>query len=78
MVTRKPVRNGKERPSRGIGVGSRVVYHMPWGTMDAVVVEDRGNLGWKGARLMAIRPLLLGIDDADPFEVPLGDLTLAE
>jgi hypothetical protein len=46
--------------------------------MDAVVVEDRGNLGWKGARLMSIRPLLMGIDDADPFEVPLKDLTLAE
>ena len=66
------------RAKNGIKVGSRVVYHMPWGTMDAVVVEDRGNLGWKGARLMSIRPLLMGIDDADPFEVPLKDLTLAE
>lgn len=66
------------RTKNGIKVGSRVVYNMPWGTMDAVVVEDRGNLGWKGARLMSIRPLLMGIDDADPFEVPLKDLTLAE
>ena len=64
--------------TNGIKVGSRVVYQMPWGTMEAVVVEDRGNMGWRGARLMSIRPLLLGIDDADPIEVPLDDLTLAE
>ena len=68
----------KHSVRNGIRVGSRVVYRMPWGTMEAVVVEDRGNMGWKGARLMSIRPLLLGIDDADPIEVPLDDLTLAE
>jgi hypothetical protein len=78
VVNRKPMKKVTERASRGIQVGSRVVYHMPWGTMTAVVVEDRGNNGWKGARIVAIRPLLLGIDDADPFEVPLDELTLAE
>lgn len=62
----------------GIRIGSRVVYQMPWGRMNAVVVEDRGNQGWKGARLMSIRPLLVGVDDADPIEVPLDDLTLAD
>ena len=61
-----------------IGVGSHVLYHLPWGTMKAEVIEDRGNLGWKGRRIMRIRPFLDGIDDADPFEVALADLTLAE
>jgi hypothetical protein len=46
--------------------------------MQAEVVEDRGNLGWKGRRIMRIRPFFEGIDDADPFEVALADLTLAE
>jgi hypothetical protein len=51
---------------------------MPWGTLNAEVVEDRGNIGWKGRRLMRIRPFLLFVDDPEPFEVPLTDLTLAE
>ncbi|MBV9108891.1 MAG: hypothetical protein JO306_05765 [Gemmatimonadetes bacterium] len=71
-----PKTNG--RAHGGIGVGSRVVYHMPWGTMNAVVVEDRGKNGYKGRRLMSIRPLLEAVDDAEPFEVPLERLTLAE
>jgi len=72
------------RPKRsapgGIGVGSRVLYHLPWGTMKAQVIEDRGNVGWRGRRIMRIRPFLEGVDveNTDPFEVPLADLTLAE
>jgi hypothetical protein len=61
-----------------IGVGSYVLYRLPWGTMKAEVIEDRGNLGWKGRRIMRIRPFLEGVEDADPFEVALADLTLAE
>jgi len=61
-----------------IGVGSRVFYHLPWGTMKAEVIEDRGNIGWKGRRIMRILPFLEGVDDPDAFEVPLEKLTLAE
>jgi hypothetical protein len=61
-----------------IAVGSRVLYHLPWGTMRAVVIEDRGNVGWKGRRLMRILPIFEGIDALDTFEVPLEKLTLAE
>ena len=61
-----------------IEVGSRVVYHMPWGTLTAEVIEDRGPIGWQGRRLMRIRPFLMACDDPEPFEVPLKDLTLAE
>ena len=72
------MRQPRRSATNGIGVGSRVLYHLPWGTMKAEVIEDRGNLGWKGRRIMRIRPFLEGIDDADPFEVALADLTLAE
>ncbi|MEA2464130.1 MAG: hypothetical protein QOJ98_1877 [Acidobacteriota bacterium] len=61
-----------------IGVGSRVLYHLPWGTMEAEVVEDRGNIGWKGRRILLIRPFLEAVDDPDNFEVALDDVTLAE
>ena len=59
-------------------VSSRVVYHMPWGTLDAVVVEDRGNVGWRGRRIMRIRPITEYDYDSDPFDVPAADLTLAD
>jgi hypothetical protein len=72
------MRQTKRSAIGGIGVGSRVVYHMPWGTLNAEVVEDRGNIGWKGRRIMRIRPFLMAVDDPEPFEVPLKDLTLAE
>jgi hypothetical protein len=68
-------RNGARK---GIRVGSRVVYQMPWGPMNAIVVEDRGNLGWQGRHLMSIRPLFDGVDNADPWEVPLDELRLAD
>jgi hypothetical protein len=46
--------------------------------MPAEVIEDRGNIGYKGRRLMRIRPVLTAVDDPDPIEVPLSELTLAE
>ncbi|MFL5542461.1 MAG: hypothetical protein ACJ8J0_25970 [Longimicrobiaceae bacterium] len=46
--------------------------------MEAEVIEDRGNIGWKGRRLMRILPCFEGDDRPDAFEVPLEKLTLAE
>lgn len=68
----------KRVASHGIRVGSQVLYHLPWGTMRAEVIEDRGNIGWKGRRIVRIRPFLEAVDDPDAFEVSLKDLTLAE
>jgi len=59
-----------------IGVGSRVLYHLPWGTMKAEVIEDRGK--FRGRRIMRILPFFEGDDGPDAFEVPLETLTLAE
>ena len=61
-----------------IGVGSRVLYHLPWGTIRAEVIEDRGNIGWKGRRIMRILPCFEGDDRPDAFAVPLQDLSLDE
>jgi len=70
-------RNGAPRRDGEIVVGSRVVYHMPWGTLDAEVIEDRGNIGVNGRRIVRIRTF----DDYDEarldFEVPVKDLTVA-
>jgi hypothetical protein len=71
-------RQSKRSATNGIGVGSRVLYHLPWGTMEAEVVEDRGNIGWKGRRILLIRPFMEAVDDPDNFEVALDDVTLAE
>jgi hypothetical protein len=61
-----------------IGVGSRVLYHLPWGAMKAEVIEDLGK--FRGRRIMRILPFFEGVDglDTDTFEVPEEDLTLAE
>lgn len=68
----------KASMSGTIRVGSRVLYHLPWGTMQAEVIEDRGNLGYRDRRIMRIKPVLTAVDDPEPFEVALADLTLAE
>ena len=72
------MRQPRRSATNGIGVGSRVLYHLPWGAMEAEVVEDRGNVGWKGRRIMRIRPFLTAVEDPDPIAVPLTDLTLVE
>ncbi|MFL5386854.1 MAG: hypothetical protein ACJ8GN_30545 [Longimicrobiaceae bacterium] len=75
---KRRVTRPKRSATGGIGVGSRVLYQVPWGTMRAEVVEDRGNVGWKGRRIMRILPVFEGEDGPDAFEVPLQDLTLDE
>ena len=72
------MRNGKKSRSGEIRVGSRVTFQMASGPMRAVVVEDRGNIGWNGRRLMSVRPLFEGVEDMDTWELPLEELTLAE
>jgi hypothetical protein len=52
MAKRKQLRRGDE-----LRIGSRVRYRMPGGLFDAVVIEDRGDIGVNGRRLLSIRPL---------------------
>ena len=61
-----------------IGVGSRVTFPTPSGTMRAVVIEDRGRIGWKGRRMMRIRPIYFENEQGEAYEMPLDLLTLSE
>lgn len=67
MAGRKRVRPGDE-----FRVGSRVRYRMPGGLFEAEVVEDRGDIGVNGRRLLSIRPLVEFIDG--PITWPAEEL----
>lgn len=73
MATRK-----NSRAANGLRVGSRVVYQTPYARYEAEVIEDRGNIGVNGRRLMRI----LTFDDYPEarldLEVPAQDLLMAE
>jgi hypothetical protein len=71
MVTRRKLRPGDE-----LRIGSRVRYRMPGGLFDAEVVEDRGNLGVNGRRLLRILPLSEFNDG--PLTWPAEELLPAE
>jgi len=73
--TEKPDR--KHKPKGGVpAVGSRV--KLLWGEhpVEAEVIEDRGNLGVGGRRLLRIRLALNPGDVAEPveFEMPAEDV----
>ena len=71
MAKRKLLRPGDE-----IRVGSLVRYRRAGGWADARVVEDRGDIGVNGRRLLQLRPLS---EYADGDVVwPAEELTLAE
>ncbi|MEA2464129.1 MAG: hypothetical protein QOJ98_1876 [Acidobacteriota bacterium] len=65
-----------QRPGDELRVGSRVRYRMPGGLFDAIVVEDRGDIGKNGRRLLGIRPL----SEYSGGEIvwPAEELTLVE
>ena len=71
MATRK-----RNRPGDEFRVGSRVRYRMPGGVHEAEVVEDRGNLGVNGRRLLRIKPLSEYTEG--PFTWPAEELLAAE
>ena len=66
----------KPRPGDEIRVGSLVRYRMPGGLFDARVVEDRGDIGVNGRRLLQLRPLSEYADGDIVW--PAEELTLAE
>jgi hypothetical protein len=71
MRTRKLSRPGDE-----FGIGSRVFYRMPGGAYEATVVEDLGDLGVNGRRLLMIQPASEYTDG--PFMWPAEELLPAE
>lgn len=70
MSSKKPVRPGDE-----IKVGDRVLYHLPYGTWKAVVIEDRGHIGVNGRRILRILTQDEVEDARIDFEVPAEHLS---
>jgi hypothetical protein len=70
--------NGKDPAANAIRVGSRVMYQSPHGSFAAEVIEDRGNVGWKGRHLWRIRSVDEYEDARITLEVPAQDLVLSE
>jgi hypothetical protein len=64
------------RPGDEIRVGSLVRYRMPGGFFEARVVEDRGDIGVNGRRLLQLRPLSEYADGDIVW--PAEELTLTE
>ena len=54
-------------------VGDRALYHFGPTEVPAEVIEERGPVGYHGARLVRIRLLLT---DADPVEVTVAEQDL--
>ena len=73
MASKRLSRRGDE-----IQVGDLVSWPVPWGAINARVVEDRGNIGVRGRRLVRIRTLDELEDARIDFEVPAEELTLAD
>ncbi|HEU4558363.1 MAG TPA: hypothetical protein VFS20_10955 [Longimicrobium sp.] len=64
------------KSAKGIKVGSRVAWQTPYTRFEAMVIEDRGNIGVNGRRIWRI---LTFADYPDPrldIEVPEEHLTL--
>jgi hypothetical protein len=69
--------NGK-RPVHRINVGDRVRYETVGGGFKAEVIEDRGNLGVGGRRMLQIRTLSEVEGAGVEFPVPEEELELME
>lgn len=69
--------------SRGNGseirVGSRVRYPMPGGSSFLLeVIEDRGNVGWRGRHILRVRRISEYPEEREDFEVRAEDVTLED
>lgn len=60
-----------------ITVGSKVEFIFDRRPVVALVVEDRGFIGWKGRRLLRVRLQLTPPTPPFEFEIPEEDVKLA-
>ena len=56
-------RDSKRKSSRPLHVGDRVSFEFGGRRVTGLVIEDRGNLGYQGARLLAVRVPRTDADD---------------
>jgi hypothetical protein len=71
MLKSMTKRAAKKSPTK-LSVGSRVKFVFGVDEVTATVIEDRGNVGYKGRRLLRVR---LDIDDvAEPIELEIPEV----
>ena len=66
----------KSPANNAITVGSRISYRRGDYVRHAVVVEDRGNVGYRGRRILRIRTLGDPEEAQHTFEIPAEDVLL--
>ena len=68
----KKTRRAKQPAFR---VGQRVSLRFPGGPMLAEIVEDRGNVGWRGEHIVSVRRVSEYEEERDTFEFPAEAVT---
>ena len=65
----------RAKKPRRVKVGERFVMYLGYDPIEAVVIEDRGNLGVGGRQLVRIRELPTGpYDEQREYEVPAENI----
>lgn len=72
----KPGTKSKSQ-ERGLKVGDHVSFRFTNKNVEALVIEDRGHIGYKGRRLLRLR-VDMGEDEPMEIELPEEEVTLIE
>ncbi len=62
---------------RGLKVGDHVIFKLIYKDVEALVIEDRGHIGYKGRRLLRLR-VDMGEDEPMEIELPEDQVTLID
>ena len=66
----------KRSPDNAITVGSYVSFEINGNVFHAEVVEDRGNVGYQGRRVLRIRTCKEYEEARETFEIPAERVTV--
>lgn len=77
MPSREAKRKGAKRKPVAPTVGSRVKFVFGLSEVTGTVIEDRGNLGVGGQRLLRVRFQIEGAGEPFETEMPADDVKLA-
>lgn len=77
MSNREAKGKGTKPKSRVPTVGSTVKFVFGLGEVTGTVIEDRGNLGVGGQRLLRVRFQIEGAGEPFETEIPADDVRLA-
>jgi hypothetical protein len=64
------------KPTRKLSVGSRVTFVYGGNEVAAIVIEDRGNVGHGGRRLLRVRLDFADVAEPIELEIPEADVHL--